>query len=239
MALRRQGAALRGTIRTGMALESDPDLAPAAPRERGARAEAAVAITGVPLPLYPARVAPAPPRDFGLRISLFATLLGAVLTILYAQVLARQDLLATSDTAGLASYHRILVPLLAITAVAGALVLERAAVLGMLLVMAGTGLALAGGGIWLLPGAVFACTWAGRHHAGARATLGFLLLIPGVAAGYYAVVAAISFASQIPVRGLPPSLSAPLSLAQALAPLELLPMAVLGAWLLVAKSEGQ
>ncbi|HVA64474.1 MAG TPA: hypothetical protein VNF74_12170 [Terriglobales bacterium] len=224
-----------------MPSEPDPNPLPlvgastVAPGERTFISGSSEAVTGVPLPLRPARPAAAPPRDFWLRLALFATLLGAVLTILYAQVLARQDALAAVDPSGLASYHRILVPLLAITAVAGVLVLERAAALGMLLMLAGSGLALAGGGVWMLPGAFFGCVWAARHHSIARATLGFLLLLPGIAAGYYGLVSALSYASQIPVRSLPPSLSAPLTMAQALAPLQLLPLALLGAWLLVER----
>lgn len=189
---------------------------------------------GVPLPM----AQPTPisaPRDFWLRVALFATLLGAVLTAVYAWVLARADTSAALDAAGFASFQYILVPLLALTALVGVLLLERSAVLGMILLLAGASLSLGGGGVWLLPGAVLGCIWAARHSPPAQITLGFLLLVPGIAAGYYGVIGTLSYLSQIPAQDAAPNLAAPLSLAQAMAPLELLPLAVLGAWLLVER----
>ncbi|MGH3183129.1 MAG: hypothetical protein ACRDOE_14680, partial [Streptosporangiaceae bacterium] len=149
-----------------MAPEPDPELRLAPPPPPAA-------LTGVPLAAaVPAFVAP---RDFWLRLALFATLLGAVLTIVYAWVLSRSDALTASNPAGLASYHRVLVPLLALAALVGALLLERLAWLGMLLMLTTSGLALAGGGVWLLPGAVLGCIWAARHSPPARITLGYSL----------------------------------------------------------------
>jgi hypothetical protein len=55
-----------------------------------------------------------------------------------------------------------------------------------------------------------------------------------LAGGYYGVIGTLGWISQVPVEGLVPNLGQPLGLAQALAPLELLPLALLGAWLLVA-----
>ncbi|MGH9413353.1 MAG: hypothetical protein ACRD0Y_06390 [Terriglobales bacterium] len=161
----------------------------------------------------------------------FATLLGAVLTILYAWFLAQPDVLSVLTPSAFASFDRILVPLLAFTAVIGVLVLDRMATLGLVLLLAGTVFGLTGGTIWLLPGAVLGCIWAARHHRAARATLGFLLLVPGVAAVFYALLAALGVLSGLPASSLGPF--APRSLGQDLAPLEFLPLALLGAWLLV------
>ncbi len=172
-------------------------------------------------------------RDLWLRASIFAVLLGAVLTILYAWFLAPADAYSAATAVGVASFQRVLVPILAATALTGVLVLERAPVLGVVLMVLGTGLGWAGGAAWLLPGAVLGCFWAAHRHAGARATLGFLLLLPGVAAVYYALLAAIAYSSDLPVRGLPPQWAQPATLAQALQPLEWLPLALVGAWLLV------
>lgn len=194
-------------------------------------------LTGVPMPLA-ARPGPAPRRDLWLRLALFASLAGAALTIFYARLLARQDALSLADASGLGTYHGVLVPLLALAAVAGALVLERSAVLGMVLLLLGCGLGLPGGAVWLLPGAVLGCVWAARHQFAARATLGFLLLVPGVAAVYYGLLGWLSYDSSLPARGLPPGLANPLSLRQALAPMELLPLALLGAWLLLTRPSG-
>ncbi len=181
------------------------------------------------------RAAAAPPRDLWLRLTLFAALLGAVLTVLYAGMLARQDALAPVDAAGLASYHKVLVPLLALTAVLGALALERATVLGMVMLLAGCGLALAGGGIWLAPAMLLGCTWAARKNPAARLLLGLLLLAPSAAAIYYGLIGGLSFVTGLPAPGLPPQLADPITLAQALAPLQLLPVAWLGGWLIVSR----
>jgi len=193
---------------------------------------------GAPDAFAERRTGPAPGRDLWLRMMLFATLAGAALTIFYARLLARQDALSLADASGLATYHGVLVPLLALAAVVGALVLERSPVRGMTLLLLGTGLGLPGGAVWLLPGAVLGCVWAARHQFAARATLGFLLLIPGVAAGYYGLLGWWSYSSTLPARGLPPGLANPISLRQALAPLEVLPLAILGAWLLLTRPAG-
>lgn len=193
-------------------------------------------LTGVPLPLAPPRPAPlAPPRHAWLRLTLFCALLGSVLTVVYAWLLARQDAGSPLDASGLASYHQVLVPLLAIAALGGALILERRPVAGMALLLLGTGLGLPGGAAWLLPAAVLGCVWAAQHDAPARIVLGFLLLLPGIASVYYGALAGLSYLSGVPVHILPPGLLAPADLLQALAPLQLLPVALLGAWLLVTR----
>ncbi|MGH9467202.1 MAG: hypothetical protein ACRD1Y_07590 [Terriglobales bacterium] len=189
------------------------------------------------LPLAAPRTPPAAEaRGLLLRISVFAVLLGAVMTILYAWFLIPVSSLPTMGPAlGLASFERVLVPILAITAVIGVLIIERAAVFGVVLLLVGTALGLSGGSIWLVPGAVLACVWAGKNRAMARTALGFLLLVPGVAICYIGLLAGIDFLSQLPARGLPSSIwyASPQSLGQALLPLEFLPLALLGAWLLV------
>jgi hypothetical protein len=187
---------------------------------------------GVPMPLERAAPAMAAARDGWLRVAVFCILLGALLTMLNAWLVKAPPV---SDAAGMPGYREIIVPLLAGAATAGVLMLERAPTAGMLLCVFGALFSLAGDGIWLLPGTVCACIWAARHGGTARKTLGFLLLIPGIAAGYYGVVGTLAFVSGTDLPGLPPGLSAPLSLAQALAPLELLPVAVVGAWLLLKK----
>jgi hypothetical protein len=177
----------------------------------------------------------AAPREAWLRVTLFAALLGAALTVVYAWVLARQDALAPVDASGLASYHKVLVPLLALTVVLGVLALERATVLGMVMLLAGCGLSLAGGGVWLVPAMLLGCTWAARKKTAARLLLGLLLLVPSAAAMYYGVIGGLSFLTGLPAPGLPPQLADPITLAQALAPLELLPVAWLGSWLIVSR----
>ena len=179
---------------------------------------------------------PSPPRDGWLRLALFCTLLGAALTAIYAWVLARQAGSIPLDASGFNGYHHVLVPLLALLAVAGALMLERAAAFGMLLMLASTALALPGGAVWLLPGLAIACIWSVRQSTTARIALGFLLLLPGVASVFYGIFAILSFLTRVPLGLLPPSLSPPATAAQALAPLVLLPVALLGAWLLLTRT---
>ncbi|HVB40018.1 MAG TPA: hypothetical protein VNE83_03900 [Terriglobales bacterium] len=164
------------------------------------------------------------PRGFWLRLTLFATLLGAVLTLLYAWVWA-------PDGGG---SGRVLIAVLAAVTVAGVLLLDRAATTGLVLMVAATGVGLGSGTAWLAPGVVLAAVWAARRSRRARRLLGFLLLLPGIAGGYYGAVGTMGWISHVPVDGLVPNLGQPLGLAQALAPLELLPLALLGAWLLAA-----
>ncbi|MGH9394283.1 MAG: hypothetical protein ACRD1E_08955, partial [Terriglobales bacterium] len=73
---------------------------------------------------------------FGLRMALYATRLGAVLTVLTAWMRARQDALA--GAAAMAGFHAVLVPLLALLALGGALLLERTPAMGMLLLLLGS-----------------------------------------------------------------------------------------------------
>ncbi|HXR98433.1 MAG TPA: hypothetical protein VN709_11390 [Terriglobales bacterium] len=202
--------------------ETTPNAVPVAPPS--------APMIGVPMPLERAAAPAAAARDGWLRVAVFCILLGALLTALNAWLVKSAGM---SDAAGMAAYREVVVPLLAGMAVAGVLMLERAPTTGMLLCVFGALFSLAGDGIWLLPGTVCACIWAVRHKALARTMLGFLLLIPGIAAGYYGIVGTLAFVSGTDLPGLPPGLSAPLSLAQAVAPLELLPVAVLGAWLLI------
>lgn len=187
---------------------------------------------GLPLPPAPQSRERPQQRDLWLRVTTFAVLLGAVLTILYAWFLAQPDALTALPPAGLASFEQVLVPLLAVMTVAGVFVLDRVAVLGVVLMLTGTAAGLAGGAIWLVPGTVLGCIWAVRRQRAARAAVGFLLLVPGVAAGFYGLLGALAFLSGQPFRA--SALGAmPLSLGQALLPLEWLPLALLGAWLLV------
>lgn len=165
------------------------------------------------------------PRGLGLRLTLFATLLGAVMTLMAAYVWAS----GVSPDSG----SRVLAAVLAAVAVAGVLVLERAPVVGLVLMLVASGLGLGSGTAWLAPAAALAGIWAARHSRRARHLLGFLLLVPGVAGGYYGVIGTLGWVSHVPVDGLVPNLGQPLGLAQALAPLELLPLALLGAWLLI------
>jgi hypothetical protein len=221
-----------------MALEAEPK--PAAEMEDLTRRFAPAGETaGAPLGgqamAARRRAEAAAPRAAWLRATLFAALLGAALTVVYAWVLARQDAMAPVDASGLASYHTVLVPLLALTAVLGALALERATVLGMVMLLAGCGLSLAGGGVWLVPAMLLGCIWAARTKPAARLLLGLLLLAPSAAAIYYGVIGGLSYVTGLPAPGLPPQLADPITLAQALAPLELLPVAWLGSWLIVSR----
>lgn len=204
---------------------ADSPAPPATPAE---------AVTGLPLAITSQAVSA--PRDLWLRLILFCTILGVVLTVVYARLLARQDGAAGVSNSGLSSYHLVLVPLLALLALAGALWLERHPAWGMICLLAGCGPALPGGAVWLLPATVLACAWAAVRQNAARTVLGFLLLLPGIASGYYGALGSLSYISDIPVRGLPPGLLAPTSLGQALAPLELIPVALLGAWLLLTRA---
>ena len=175
---------------------------------------------------------PRPPRDGLLKITLFGVVLGAVLAAIYTFVLSSytpldQFLYLTAD-----HYHRVLVPLLCAVAVVGALVLERIPALGLTVILVATLLGLGGGTVYLLPGAILASVWAARHNLTARLLLGFLLLVPGVIGVYYSLAAVISFYARQPLPGMPPSLNPPLTLGDALQPMRLLPMALIGAWLL-------
>lgn len=171
------------------------------------------------------------PRGFWLRSTMFVTLLGAVMVLVYTWMGVHSGGLEAMDGSG-GGALLVLVPVLAAVTVAGVMVLERAAATGLVMMLVGTGLGLGNGTAWLIPGVILAAIWAAGHNARARVLLGFLLLVPGVAGGYYGAVGTLGFLSHVPLDGLLPNLGQPLGLRQALAPLELLPLALLGAWLL-------
>lgn len=178
---------------------------------------------------------PRPPRDGLLKITLFGVVLGAVLAAIYTFFLSSytpldQFLYLTAD-----HYHRVLVPLLCVAAVVGALLLERVPALGLAVILLTALLGLGGGTVYLLPGAFLASVWAARHNLTARLLLGFLLLVPGVIGVYYSLAAWISFYARQPLPGMPPSLNPPLTLSDALQPMRLLPLALIGAWLLTGE----
>lgn len=185
----------------------------------------AEALTGVPLALKAPKAAP---RDAWLRLALFLSLLGAALAVLYAWAWSRASAPAAPA----------LMAVLALVTVAGALVVESWPVLGMLLLLGGSLAGLGAGSVWMLPGAACGCIWAAREHRAARATLGLLLLLPGAAAIFFGMIDGLSYVTGVPLHGLPGGLMMPASLLQALAPLEFLPLAVGGAWLLTACREG-
>ncbi|MGH9417883.1 MAG: hypothetical protein ACRD01_14775 [Terriglobales bacterium] len=192
----------------------------------GAPPPAVEALTGVPLALQPPKAAP---RDFWLRLALLLSLLGAALSVFYAW----------AWTQPAAPAAPALMPVLALVTVAGALVLESWPVLGMLLLLGGSLPGLTVGSLWMAPGAACGCFWAARERRAARATLGLLLLLPGAAAIFFGVIGGLSYATGVPLHGLPGGLITPGSMLQALAPVELLPLAVAGAWLLVASRDGE
>jgi hypothetical protein len=161
-----------------------------------------------------------------LRSTLFLTLLGAVLALVYTFV--------RTQPSELGPLAWVVVLILAGLTVLGVLLLERAAAGAMILMLVATGLGLGNGTAWLIPGVVLAAIWAANHNRRARTILGFLLLLPGIAGGYYGLLGTLGFISHVPLDGLLPNLGQPLRLAQALAPLELLPLALLGAWLLIS-----
>lgn len=181
---------------------------------------------------------PQAPRDGLLNVTLFGIVLGAVLTVIYSIFLSSYNRFDEFLSLSADHYHHILVPAFCVTAVIGALLLDRIAALGLLLILVATLLGLAGGTVYLLPGAVLAAIWAARHDVTARLMLGFLLLVPGVIAVYYSLAALISYWARQPLPGMPVSLSPPLSLADALQPMRMLPSALLGAWLLT-DAEGE
>lgn len=170
------------------------------------------------------------------RWTLFLTLLGALLTLAEAWFLAAPAPFALTLGIGAATWNQIVAPLLALVAIMGALLLERRPLGGMTCLLGAALVLLFSGGYALAPAAVLGCVWAQRRHAGARAALGFILLLPGIVAGYYGVAAMICFTSGEAMPGMPPSLNPPLSLARALTPFAFLPLALLGAWMLTGKS---
>lgn len=183
------------------------------------------------LPILP-RSFPSPQRDLLLRVTLFAAALGAILAAIYSMFLASYGPFDTNLGLPAATFHQVVVPVLALAAVAGALILERQPVGGMFLLLAGALLSVGGGAIYLLPAAVLGCIWAQRRRRSARSALGFILLIPGIVTVYYGLAALLSFAGGESMPGMPPSLDPPGSLGNALKPLLFLPVALLGAWLL-------
>ncbi len=176
--------------------------------------------------------APPPHRDWLLRCTLFTGVLGATLAIVHAFFLGSFNDFDTVLQIDAATYHQVLVPLLALVALAGVLILERQPVGGIVLLWVGTLLGLFGGTLYLVPAAVLGAAWAVRHSTPARMLLGFLLLVPGILSVYYGVLALLSWVGGDAMPGLPPGLDHPISLHQALKPLLLLPLALLGAWLL-------
>ena len=179
----------------------------------------------------PAQTGP-PHRDWLLRCTLFTGVLGATLAIVHAFFLGSFNELDSVLQIDAASYHQVLVPLLALAALAGALILERQPAGGMVLLLAGTLLGLFGGTLYLVPAALLGAAWAVRHSTAARLILGFLLLVPGILSVYYGVLAMLSWVGGDAMPGLPPGLDHPVSLHQAVLPFVLLPAALLGAWLL-------
>jgi hypothetical protein len=175
---------------------------------------------------------PRPPRDGLLKMTLFSVVLGAVLAIIYTFFLSSYSPLDRFLYLSAEHYHHVLVPLFCGAAVIGVLILDRIPPLGIAMILLGSLLGLAGGTVYLLPGALLAAIWAARHNLTAKLMLGFLLLVPGVIGVYYSLAAVISFYARQPLPGMPPSLNPPLSLGDALQPMRLLPMALIGAWLL-------
>lgn len=172
------------------------------------------------------------PRDAGLRATFFCTLVGAVLAMVYARVWATPPL---PGGGGGTEWGFSWVLLLALVTVAGATLLERAPAGGILLMLISTSIGLAAGTVWLIPGVVLGAVWAARHSARARATLGMLCLLPGSTAVFYGLFAMVGYRSQLHLGWLPLSLDPPATFAQALWPMSLLPLALLGSWLLVIR----
>ena len=175
------------------------------------------------------------PRDLLLRMTIFGVALGAILVIFDSLFLRLYTLVTLPFDLSPALYHRVLVPLVCLVAVGGALALERAPAAGLLLIWPGVALAWLGAGWYLLPGAALATIWSVRRDPLARAAVGFLLLIPGVLAVYFSLAAALSLYAGEPFPGLPPGLDPPTNWTAALIPMRLLPAAILGAWLLLAR----
>ncbi|MGH9535564.1 MAG: hypothetical protein ACRD2E_11980 [Terriglobales bacterium] len=176
-------------------------------------------------------------RDWLLRLTLLAVVLGAVLTVVEGALPVTAGPYATVLGVPAAAYYQVLIPLLALVAVAGALILDRQPLLGLLLLLGGTLLALRGGGMYLAPAALLGAAWAVWRHRAARAALGLVLLIPGVVAGYYGLAAAITRLSGAPLPGLPAALSPPGRWGQLALPLAMLLVGWLGAVLLLSRHE--
>lgn len=191
-----------------------------------------------PLPVSPAPFRQRPGRrGWLLRLVLLAAILGAVLTVIQtalpASVLPPDSAGTTVLGVPAVAYHQVLLPLLALVALAGALILDKQTLGGLFLLLGGTILALPGGGTYLIPAAILGAAWAAWRHDAARTALGLVLLIPGVVAGYYGLAAAISLAGHGVMPGLPPSLDPPARWAQLAWPLGLLAAGWIGAWLLL------
>lgn len=175
-----------------------------------------------------------PRRDWLLRLTLVAAVLGAVLTVLEGALRSGFGPYATVLGLPASAYYQVLIPLLALVALAGSLILDKQPLVGLLLLIGGTMLVLPGGG-YLIPAAVLGGAWAAWRHSAARAALGLVLLIPGVVAGYYGLAAAVARISGSTLPGLPPSLSPPTHWGQLTMPLAMLLVAWLGAVLLMSR----
>lgn len=185
---------------------------------------------GVPPPAASAR------RGWVLRLTLFAAVLGAILSVVDSEFIATYDPFAVHLGIPATVFHQLIVPILALVAVTGALILERQPLAGMFLLLGATLLSLGGSATYLAPAAVLGCFWAQRRVPAARTALGYILLLPGVVTVYYGLAALLSYASRQAMPGMPPGLDPPDSLRQALLPLIFLPVALLGAWLLAERN---
>ncbi len=179
-------------------------------------------------------------RDWLLRMILFSGALGTVLSLVYSRFLAS---FGPSDEIGripASSYHHVIVPLCSVAAAVGVLILEKQPGLGLFLTMVSVVTGIKGGTIYLLPALILCCIWAVRHSYSARVMLGFMLLIPGVAGTYFGVAELIVYYGGSPLQGLPLDWVPPANVWYAVEPFLLLPLALFGAWLLIARqNEGR
>lgn len=163
-------------------------------------------------------------RDLRLqRLTLYCVILGAVITVL-APGLAGADWSRVWPALGFGCL-----------ALAGALLLDRLPWLGMLAMLLAAGLSAQRGNFWIVPGSLLGAGVAAHRSRAALRLVGYLLLIPGIAALHLAAMASISLLSGLRMPGLPDALNPPLGWPAALQSLWLLPLALAGAWILTDK----
>ncbi len=174
-------------------------------------------------------------RSLALAAALYLTGLGVALVLVNCYWLARYDPWQSWFSLPLGDYYHFVLPAAALLTLAGVIFLERQPLIGLLVAILGLLMGWPANGYFLLPGVMVAAVWAARRLRAARVAVGFILLVPGVTAIFYALESGLSARLGVGLPGAPEPLvrAAPASQLGVLA--AGLAVAWMGAWLLLAR----
>ena len=174
-------------------------------------------------------------RSLALAAALYLTGLGVALALVNCFWVARYDPWQSWFTLPLGDYYHFVLPAAALLTLAGVIFLERQPLTGLLVAILGLLIGWPANGYFLLPGVTVAAIWAARRLHAARVAVGFILLVPGVTAIFYALESGLSARLGVGLPGAPEPLVRA-ALAGQLAVLAAgLGVAWLGAWLLLVR----